>query len=127
MASKQNVSEWIRGFRTLEMQYCSGEKWCRRGESNPRPRDYETLALPLSYAGFRQPFMLRIRLQRCQGLPRRRRSVPRDQGNTPGLTSDDVVKHQVSEITLAERNKRNALKLDAGENQANFYPPTPLR
>ncbi len=49
--------------------------------------------------------MLRIRLQRCQGLPRRRRSVPRDQGNTPGLTSDDVVKHQVSEITLAERNK----------------------
>src|ERR1700680_4950806 len=25
--------------------------WCRRGESNPRPRDYETLALPLSYAG----------------------------------------------------------------------------
>ena len=26
-------------------------KWCRRGESNPRPRDYETLALPLSYAG----------------------------------------------------------------------------
>src|SRR5262249_52768070 len=27
--------------------------WCRRGESNPRPRDYETLALPLSYAGTR--------------------------------------------------------------------------
>jgi hypothetical protein len=27
--------------------------WCRRGESNPRPRDYETLALPLSYAGKR--------------------------------------------------------------------------
>ena len=27
--------------------------WCRRGESNPRPRDYETLALPLSYAGIR--------------------------------------------------------------------------
>ena len=27
------------------------EEWCRRGESNPRPRDYETLALPLSYAG----------------------------------------------------------------------------
>ena len=25
--------------------------WCRLGESNPRPRDYETLALPLSYAG----------------------------------------------------------------------------
>jgi hypothetical protein len=28
-----------------------GSRWCRRGESNPRPRDYETLALPLSYAG----------------------------------------------------------------------------
>src|SRR5580700_8017592 len=28
-----------------------GNKWCRRRESNPRPRDYETLALPLSYAG----------------------------------------------------------------------------
>jgi hypothetical protein len=27
------------------------DHWCRRGESNPRPRDYETLALPLSYAG----------------------------------------------------------------------------
>src|SRR5580700_3934752 len=28
-----------------------GHTWCRRRESNPRPRDYETLALPLSYAG----------------------------------------------------------------------------
>jgi hypothetical protein len=27
--------------------------WCRRRESNPRPRDYETLALPLSYAGIK--------------------------------------------------------------------------
>ena len=25
--------------------------WCRRWDSNPRPRDYETLALPLSYTG----------------------------------------------------------------------------
>src|SRR6266404_2255222 len=32
---------------------------CRRGESNPRPRDYETLALPLSYAGGKQLFILR--------------------------------------------------------------------
>lgn len=30
---------------------CPNSVWCRRGESNPRPRDYETLALPLSYAG----------------------------------------------------------------------------
>jgi hypothetical protein len=34
-------------------------EWCRRRESNPRPRDYETLALPLSYAGTLQHFMLR--------------------------------------------------------------------
>jgi hypothetical protein len=26
-------------------------EWCRRWDSNPRPRDYETLALPLSYTG----------------------------------------------------------------------------
>ena len=43
------------------------KEWCRRGESNPRPRDYETLALPLSYAGRTQSFMLRIRLRMCQG------------------------------------------------------------
>jgi hypothetical protein len=35
----------MRRLRGIELQ------WCRRGESNPRPRDYETLALPLSYAG----------------------------------------------------------------------------
>ena len=34
------------------------KQWCRRGESNPRPRDYETLALPLSYAGTEQFLML---------------------------------------------------------------------
>ncbi len=28
-----------------------GSNWCRRRDSNSRPRDYETLALPLSYAG----------------------------------------------------------------------------
>jgi hypothetical protein len=44
------------------------QNWCRRGESNPRPRDYETLALPLSYAGMTQFFMLRIRLRTCQGV-----------------------------------------------------------
>ena len=43
-------------------------EWCRRGESNPRPRDYETLALPLSYAGLTQFFMLRSRQRRCQGV-----------------------------------------------------------
>ena len=41
------------------MQTCSnamGELWCRRWDSNPRPRDYETLALPLSYAGMELVF-----------------------------------------------------------------------
>ena len=27
------------------------KKWCQRRESNPRPRAYESPALPLSYAG----------------------------------------------------------------------------
>src|SRR5690348_4591744 len=36
--------------------------WCRRGESNPRPRDYETLALPLSYAGTNCPRKARQQL-----------------------------------------------------------------
>ena len=40
--------------------------WCRRGESNPRPRDYETLALPLSYAGLGQFSMLRSNARECQ-------------------------------------------------------------
>jgi hypothetical protein len=38
-------------FGQFGMYDLRGGKWCRRGESNPRPRDYETLALPLSYAG----------------------------------------------------------------------------
>jgi hypothetical protein len=38
----------IRGGYVLRAQQ---KLWCRRRESNPRPRDYETLALPLSYAG----------------------------------------------------------------------------
>src|SRR6266436_8788180 len=42
--------------------------WCRRGESNPRPRVYETLALPLSYAGEKQPFILRRAFQLSQAL-----------------------------------------------------------
>ena len=45
------ADEMIRSFLLRHKQVYRGEKWCRRGESNPRPRDYETLALPLSYAG----------------------------------------------------------------------------
>src|ERR1700758_5478961 len=55
------------------------DHWCRRGESNPRPRDYETLALPLSYAGGRQPLILRRAFQFRQawqvGKVRPRRSA----------------------------------------------------
>jgi hypothetical protein len=46
--------------------------WCRRRESNPRPRDYETLALPLSYAGAKQSSMLRSRSRKCQGGSQKR-------------------------------------------------------
>src|SRR5690349_371607 len=49
--------------------------WCRRGESNPRPRDYETLALPLSYAGPRQFSMLRTTLYECQANHRERSTI----------------------------------------------------
>jgi hypothetical protein len=45
-------------------------KWCRRGESNPRPRDYETLALPLSYAGAATIVDAKVRFEKCQGAMR---------------------------------------------------------
>ncbi len=51
--------------------------WCRRGESNPRPRDYETLALPLSYAGTSGFWMVRTAVPGCQGGGRAAR------GNAP--------------------------------------------
>ena len=47
------------------------QEWCRRGESNPRPRDYETLALPLSYAGKKQPSILRRAFLSRQAILRR--------------------------------------------------------
>jgi hypothetical protein len=40
------------------------ERWCRRWDLNPRPRDYETLALPLSYTGGSFDF-------KCYGLTSR--------------------------------------------------------
>jgi hypothetical protein len=33
------------------MRHYSITSWSRRGDLNPRPSDYESLALPLSYAG----------------------------------------------------------------------------
>ena len=40
------------------------ERWSRRRELNPRPTVYETVALPLSYAGMAQIKMLTRRTQR---------------------------------------------------------------
>src|SRR5437899_1842601 len=48
---KRMRRELARVFYRLEIM------WCRRGESNPRPRDYETLALPLSYAGTKASYL----------------------------------------------------------------------
>jgi hypothetical protein len=58
------------------------KEWCRRGESNPRPRDYETLALPLSYAGKSQFFMLRSPARMCQDV------VPTTSSRIRSWTSD---------------------------------------
>ncbi len=33
------------------MLVCKGDKWSREWELNPRPADYESAALPLSYLG----------------------------------------------------------------------------
>jgi hypothetical protein len=46
------------------------KKWCRRAESNRRPRDYETLALPLSYTGTKRVDVKRAILG-CQATAHR--------------------------------------------------------
>jgi hypothetical protein len=53
-------------FYRLQPYQNTREIWCRRRESNPRPRDYETLALPLSYAGTRQFSIVRSMSGECQ-------------------------------------------------------------
>ena len=63
---RSSLHSWL-GYR-IGIDFL-GKQWCRRGESNPRPRDYETLALPLSYAGKTQFFMLRTNRQKCQVTP----------------------------------------------------------
>ena len=55
-----------RAFDRLQPYQNTREIWCRRRESNPRPRDYETLALPLSYAGTRQFPIVRTIRGECQ-------------------------------------------------------------
>jgi hypothetical protein len=46
--------------------FASSDQWCRRRDSNSRPRDYETLALPLSYTGKTKRPMLRRPSNHCQ-------------------------------------------------------------
>ncbi len=48
----------------------SGDCWSRRGDSNPRPTVYETVALPLSYAGPSEG-------TRCRAYRNRARSAER--------------------------------------------------
>ena len=64
MAGGNKLTDCV--FRSLE--------WCRRGESNPRPRDYETLALPLSYAGIKQFSIVRTISRECQAPPASRKA-----------------------------------------------------
>jgi hypothetical protein len=67
--------------QTLDCDFRSGsirsKNWCRRGESNPRPRDYETLALPLSYAGIGNSLCYGFVCERVKELcPRTRCELP---------------------------------------------------
>ncbi len=72
--SLQSLRESAARGEKSERQTGKADHWCRRGESNPRPRDYETLALPLSYAGtacppwraLRNSSMLRAPFPKCQ-------------------------------------------------------------
>src|SRR6266436_1632059 len=68
-----------------------GNQWCRRGESNPRPRDYETLALPLSYAGIAQFFMLRIHIRMCQGVVSTRTRKASSGARSPSWITFDLL------------------------------------
>ena len=40
------------------MLVCKGDKWSREWELNPRPADYESAALPLSYLGLSSSYGL---------------------------------------------------------------------
>ena len=42
--------QWMRQLQELDIIFQSCW-WSRRGDLNPRPTDYESVALPLSYAG----------------------------------------------------------------------------
>src|SRR6516225_8798998 len=61
---------WQHCFPPVLLTALFSLSWCRRRESNPRPRDYETLALPLSYAGTRQFSIVRSIRGECQAAER---------------------------------------------------------
>ena len=52
------------------------KNWCRRRESNPRPRDYETLALPLSYAGIKAILNATESVAKVSSIPAKGESFP---------------------------------------------------
>ena len=59
---------WKPTFETDEgnqREVVSAEYWSRRRDLNPRPADYESAALPLSYTGIRQHPTLLTRHTRC--------------------------------------------------------------
>ncbi len=67
-------------------------EWCRRGDSNSRPTDYESVALPLSYFGLGHPVRAgNLVTSRCQGQCRKLttespvRPVPAMPGPGPGF------------------------------------------
>src|SRR4029077_2562924 len=77
------------GVRHLDQRAINnaGKKWCRRGESNPRPRDYETLALPLSYAGTSAAFDAKGLLREVSRYQHAERNIMALQGLCPKATS----------------------------------------
>jgi hypothetical protein len=66
------VTSYVGGSRNY---LTTSNEWCRRGESNPRPRDYETLALPLSYAGTSAAFDAKGLLREVSRHQRARRNI----------------------------------------------------
>jgi len=50
-ATGRNLTATEEGFRERNRDVTPDEDWSRRRDLNPRPADYESAALPLSYTG----------------------------------------------------------------------------
>ena len=74
VVQKTEVTRRLSNAVEFVAKYLQNE-WCRRGESNPRPRDYETLALPLSYAGTSAAFDAKGLLHKVSRHERARRNI----------------------------------------------------